>query len=237
LRNAGNFDPVNVGIPSANTSWKGDAPGNADVSSANEPNTQVHKGPYTRRHLPHLDAAHAIQFITFRLHDSVPAKMISQWQSELHWAERTKPDSKEAIELRKRIEKYEDRGYGACYLRDERVASIAAQALKQFDGERYHLIAWCVMPNHVHILVEQKAGYPLSKIVQSWKSYIAHEANKLLGRSGAFWAPDYFDRFVRDEKHFNAVLEYIHQNPVKAGLVSIPQDWPWSSAGEMLGSA
>ncbi len=156
--------------------------------------------------------------------------MIAQWKDELRWTEQTRPDSKEAIELRKRVEQYEDSGHGACYLRDERIAALVEQALKHFDGERYHLIAWCIMPNHVHVLIQQREGHPLSKVIQSWKSFTAHKANKLLGRSGDFWMPDYVDRFIRDEKHFMATVEYIHHNPVKAGLVSAPEEWRWSSA-------
>ncbi len=211
-------------------------PGDAVVSTApTAPTTHPHKGWYSRGYLPHFDAAHVLQFITFRLHDSVPAEVIERWKQELHWTEQTRPDSKEAAELRKRIEQYEDNGHGACYLRDERIAALVVQALKHFDGERYRLIAWCVMPNHVHVLIEQLPGHPLSKVIHSWKSYTAHEANKLLGRTGDFWMPDYFDRFIRDQKHFDAVIEYIHQNPVKAGLVAAPEDWPWSSAAENAG--
>ncbi len=188
----------------------------------------LNKGWHSRGYLPHFDAAHSVQFITFRLHDSVPAEVIERWKQELHWTEGTAPDSKEAVTLRKRIEQYEDAGHGICYLRDERIARLVQDALLQFDGQRYRLIAWCIMPNHVHLLIEQMPGHSLSKIVQSWKSFAAHKANELLGRSGPFWMPDYFDRFIRDEKHFSAVVEYIRQNPVKAGLVDEPEKWAWS---------
>ena len=126
-----------------------------------------------------------------------------------------------------RIEKYIDSGKGACYLRDERIARLVQDALKYFDGHRYRLIAWCIMPNHVHVLIEMM-GESLSKIVHSWKSYTAHQANKLLGRNGVFWGPDYFDRYIRDEKHLNATVEYILRNPVMAGLVDDPEEWPWA---------
>jgi REP element-mobilizing transposase RayT len=82
------------------------------------------------------------------------------------------------------------------------------------------------MPNHVHVLIEMK-NYSLSNIVHSWKSFTAHKANKLLNRTGRFWMSDYFDRFIRDEKHFMATVEYIRRNPVKAGLVNAPEKWPW----------
>ncbi|PWH18786.1 MAG: site-specific DNA-methyltransferase [Anaerolineae bacterium] len=198
-------------------------PGISDVPSV----PSAVRGWHSRGYLPHFDASNICQFITFRLHDSVPAPVIERWKQELHWHEGLSADSKEAVELRKRIEKYADSGKGACYLRDERIARLVQDALKHFDGERYRLIAWCIMPNHVHVLIEMM-DVSLSDIVQSWKSYTAHQANKLLGRSGTFWGPDYFDRYIRDEKHFNATVEYILQNPVKAGLVDTPEKWPWA---------
>ena len=214
----------------------GSTPGYADVPSASsakkspsspQPSQSSHKGWHSRGYLPHFDAEDTIQFITFRLHDSVPASVIEQWKQELHWRKGLSADSKEAVALRKKIEKYADSGMGACYLRDERIAELVQNALKHFDGERYRLIAWCVMPNHVHVLIETM-GHSLSDIMHSWKSFTAHKANKILGKSGLFWMPDYFDRFIRDERHFAATVEYIRQNPVKAGLVDEPEEWLWS---------
>ena len=209
-------------------------PGIADVTSAENADVtpassekNLHKGWHTRGYLPHFDAGNILQFITFRLADSVPSEVIDQWKQELRWHEGMDAASKEAVELRKRIEKYEDSGKGACYLRDERIARLVEDALKRFNGERYRLIAWCIMPNHVHVLIETMHE-PLAGIIHSWKSYTAHEANKLLGRTGAFWSPEYFDRYIRDEDHFRATVDYILQNPVKAGLVDAPEKWHWS---------
>ena len=64
------------------------------------------------------------------------------------------------------------------------------------------------------------------------KRHTAREANRLLGESGAFWALDYYDRFIRDEAHFARALDYIHRNPVAAGLCEAASDWEWSSARE-----
>ena len=86
------------------------------------------------------------------------------------------------------------------------------------------------MPNHVHVLVEINAEYQLSQIVHSWKSFTAKEANRILGTSGRYWQPDYFDRFIRDDAHYVNAVAYIHQNPVKAKLVTKPEDWPYGSA-------
>ena len=209
-------------------------PGIADVSSAKNENVisassekNLHKGWHTRGYLPHFDAGNILQFITFRLADSVPSEVIDQWKQELRWHEGMDAASKEAVELRKRIEKYEDSGKGACYLRDERIARLVEDALKRFNGERYRLIAWCIMPNHVHVLIKMMDA-PLPDIVKEWKSYTAHAANKILGRSGTFWMPDYFDRYIRDEEHFRTTVDYIFQNPVQAGLVDAPEKWAWS---------
>jgi putative transposase len=70
----------------------------------------------------------------------------------------------------------------------------------------------------------------LSDIVRSWKTFTAAAINKQNGRSGPFWARDYFDRYMRDEAQLARTLAYIEENPVKAGLVSSPGCWPWSSA-------
>ena len=86
------------------------------------------------------------------------------------------------------------------------------------------------MPNHVHVVFEAAAGFGLSGIVGSWKSFTARRANTLLNRSGRFWHADYFDRYMRSEGQFNRTVEYVEQNPVKAGLVSVAAAWPWSSA-------
>ncbi|HEX2885274.1 MAG TPA: transposase [Vineibacter terrae] len=107
---------------------------------------------------------------------------------------------------------------------------LVENALLHFDDDRYKLLAWCVMPNHVHVLVECDARHSLSNVVQSWKSFTAKAINAALRRTGRLWAPDYFDRYVRDNAHFAAIVSYIESNPVKAQLVDQAQDWRWSSA-------
>jgi putative transposase len=92
------------------------------------------------------------------------------------------------------------------------------------------LLAWCLMPNHVHVVIEILGNYSLSAIMRSWKSFTARRANVQLGRSGPFWHADYFDRFIRDDEHLARTIEYVEQNPVKAGLAGIAIDWLWSSA-------
>ncbi len=179
-----------------------------------------HNEWYSRGYLPHFDEPGLIQVITLRLWDSLPAKIVEQLEK----------DSLEDSAKRARTEEYLNAGYGACYLSDPRIARLVENALLHFDGQRYRLIAWVIMPNHVHVLLEIFAGYPLDRVVHSWKSYTANEANKLLQRQGRFWFREYFDRYIRDEQHFANAVRYIHENPVKAGLVERAEDWEFSSA-------
>jgi REP element-mobilizing transposase RayT len=133
-------------------------------------------------------------------------------------------------ELRKRIHEFLDNGYGSCFLRDERLAKTVEDSLVHFDGVRYALHAWCVMPNHVHTLFTPRSGHKMSTFLHSWKSFTARECNKVLGRTGQFWQREPFDRYIRNERHFRNAQTYIEDNPVKAGLCRVPTDWRWSSA-------
>ena len=123
-----------------------------------------------------------------------------------------------------------DLGHGACHLADPRIATVIENALLYFDNQRYRLIAWVIMPNHVHTIIEVYEGFSLVKIIHSWKSYSASIANGILGLEGIFWQPEYFDRFMRNADHLENAVNYIHANPIKAGLVENQEDWPFSSA-------
>ena len=110
------------------------------------------KGWTYRGYLPHFDNGKVVQFVTFRLYDSVPEHIINQWKSELNWRKHLTADSEEVIELYKRIELYADTGYGQCFLEDNRISQLIENALLHFDKQRYDLYEWKIMPNHVHIL-------------------------------------------------------------------------------------
>ena len=192
---------------------------------------------YHRTHLPHFEAGAVPQHICFRLADSLPQSLLQQWDDEL----RRLPETQQRNQIegkmpsflrRQRIEAELDQGHGTCWLNHPEIAALVRDALRYFGGERYHLHGWVIMPNHVHVLVTLRDDYSLSGVVHSWKSYTAQRANKILGRNGAFWYVDYFDRFIRNEKHFATTLDYIHWNPVKAGLCAEPSDWKWSSYRE-----
>lgn len=132
--------------------------------------------------------------------------------------------------LQRRIERYLDQGYGEAFLKVPEVAKMVQDSLLKFDGSRYRLYSWVVMPNHVHCLMTRSEEYELSDILHSLKSFTSHEANKILNRHGQFWIEDYFDRYIRDQQHFERTVQYIENNPVKAGLCREPGDWPYSSA-------
>jgi REP element-mobilizing transposase RayT len=179
------------------------------------------RGWHERGYLPHCDYPGLIQFVTFRLKDSMPETRRREWEHLL--------SIEEEQEKRAQFESYLDRGLGECHLRDRRVAAVVENALLHGHGESFELIAWCIMPNHVHALMHvwQK---PLAKILQSWKSYSAGEANEILNRNGVFWEPEYWDTFMRDEEQKRKAIRYIENNPVKANLCREPNEWPFSSA-------
>jgi REP element-mobilizing transposase RayT len=167
-----------------------------------------------------------IQSLNFRLGDSLPSSVLAKMEVDLA----LKSSGKRDVELRRRVEEYLDAGHGKCWLMRPAVAKIAEGALMHFDGERYRLLSWCIMPNHVHVLIETQVGISLSRVLHSWKSFIGHEANKILRLQGEFWQREYLDRYVRNSEHYEKVIAYIEENPVKAGLAKIKTDWLWSSA-------
>ena len=181
---------------------------------------------FSRGYLPHFDQPNLLQTITFRLADALPQTVLEEMEREL----RARPEAERRTERERRIATYLDAGHGACWLKDPRIADLVEGALLHFDDQRYRLLAWCVMPNHVHALTEMKDGFPLSEVLHSWKSYTANEANKILGRTGDLWQREYHDRYVRDENHYRNVVAYIENNPVKAGLVKTAKEWRYSSA-------
>jgi REP element-mobilizing transposase RayT len=116
------------------------------------------------------------------------------------------------------MERWLDAGHGSCALRQADCGGVVAESLRHFDGERFALSAFAVMPNHVHVLFVPAPEYTLEQIVKSWKTFSARKINSILQRSGALWQRDYFDRLIRDAKHFGNCVRYIRRNPVKANV-------------------
>ena len=179
-----------------------------------------------RGYLPHFESAEVIQSITYRLHDSLPSEVVAALLDAEGRVSSNDP------EVRRKIERYLDAGHGACWLRDPSVAESVVRTFRFRDGQAYRLHAWVVMPNHVHLLAQLIAPHTLSAEVKAWKAVTAREVNHRFGRTGSVWQRDYWERYIRDENHYRSVVEYIHQNPVKAGLAKQANDWPWSSSAE-----
>src|SRR6266849_2548201 len=189
-----------------NERGSGVQPVNADKDHAQDARATIKKrrGAY----LPHWTRDAAWYAVTFRLWDSLPQHVIESWLFErkniIKTAEQMKRPLSQLEERRlahlysEKVERYLDAGFGSCYMKDGRIAREVANALLHFEGQRYNLAAWCVMPNHVHAVVQPFAGVTntggtpmpqceLPGILHSWKSFTAKEANRLLGRSGDFW--------------------------------------------------
>ena len=191
-----------------------------------------------RGRLPHWEKDSGLYFVTFHLADSLPTPILRKLVERnrvLLIAERTGanllPSQKLLIEeySPKKIEDYFDRRIGACSLRDPRIADLVADALRFWHGKRYRLLAWCVMPNHVHVIFCLLPGQELADVVGGWKSYTAKRANRILGRIGSLWQREYYDRLIRKEGELDRAVDYVLRNPEKAGS----RDWTWVwSAGE-----
>ena len=180
----------------------------------------------SRGRLPHWETQGGIYFVTFRSADSLPRSVIATLRAQ--FAEKSDAARKTSRE----IEKYLERGSGACHLLIPRIAELVAGTLRQFDGTRYRLFAWCIMPNHVHVVFQPLADFRLEDILHSWKSYSGQMANRILGRKGqAFWQREYFDHLIQGGEQFQRAVRYTAENPLKAGL----KDWPWVYvAGDLI---
>ena len=180
------------------------------------------RGWHERGFLPHRDSPGLTQFITYRLADSFPEELRAEWLALFK--------IEDERERRKKLEAYLDRCRGECWLRRAEAAQICEQAFLHFHSQRYILKAWCLMPNHVHVLVLVTTT-PMSEFVQNWKGYTAYRCNALLKRGEAqFWAPDYWDTYMCGSDQEKRTIQYIENNPVKAGLAKEPKLWPWRSA-------
>ncbi len=158
---------------------------------------EIHR---THRRLPHWQQQNRIYFITFRTNDSLP---ISK-QQELKFTE-----EKEAAL---------DQGYGECHLRNSRCRALLESTLLHENGIQYELLAYVIMPNHVHILTAPYENVDLSNLVRTWKSISARKINRLLNRIGPFWLDESFDHIVRSQSHLENFIRYIQGNPEKAHL-------------------
>jgi putative transposase len=212
-------------------------PFSADPSrvSLSKPAIQENGAPrslwHSRGYLPHFAGPDSIQHVTFHLADSLPKTALQRLDREV----RILPLAKRDAERLKRIEAWIDAGYGSCLLRQPSIAECVQQSLLLFDIQRYRMLAWVVMPNHIHTLLQPINGWSVAQIVASWKKFTARRISRQQQQCGQssklpIWHREYWDRYIRNEQHFGTAMQYIHDNPVKAGLVTLPTQWPWSSA-------
>jgi putative transposase len=213
---------------------------------------------FYRRHLPHWQPIGAILFITFRLKGSLPYEVIETLREErnlqkqnlakLSESERTRQDY---LDDRRYFVRWNDvldkSETGPCWLGQAEIAKIVKEAFHYRDGREYELFTYCIMTNHVRVVFKpgksdcqsdlpsseyhsdlQQSDSQLSKILQSLKRHTARQSNLVLGRQGAFWQDESYDHVIRDNGEFERIIHYVLQNPVKAGLVSQWEDWPWS---------
>ncbi len=218
-------------------------------------------GLFRRRRLPHWDVDDGTYFVTTCLAGSVPARglvRLRRYRDELE--RRPRPDgcSVDEWEIRKhklifaRFDDLIDFEPAVRHLANEAAASEVQNCLQHFAGERYDLLAFVVMPSHFHWVFRPRADWvhscvaedresktmrrrsPRERIMKSIKGYSARRCNELLELAGHFWQDESYDHLVRDEDELMRIIDYIENNPVKAGLVGEREDWRWSSASVRL---
>ena len=191
---------------------------------------------YYRRRLPHIQIAGSTYFVTFRLINSLPKEALEVLAEETARI-RKLPNNEANLEHQRwfgKFDNYLDRALcGEEYLKNEQIADLVAKSIHYRDGKVYDLVAFCIMPNHVHLVctpLEKGEGVfnSLTEILQSLKRHTARQSNLILGRSGAFWQDESYDHIVRDEAELERIIKYVLNNPVKAGLVDNWSMWKWT---------
>lgn len=200
---------------------------------------------FYRRNLPHYQSPGATLFVTIRLVGSLPQAVLMELQAEAQRVERAlasiaDPETRamQAYAEQRRLFGRWDRALdmtstGPHWLRQQEIAQIVCDSLHYLDGRHYVLDTYCIMSNHAHIvfqpILQTDGSYcPLAKTMHSFKLYTARRANIVLGRTGQFWHHERYDHEVRDEAEWQRIVQYVLNNPVKAGLVTDWRDWPWT---------
>ena len=206
----------------------------ADGVRGETPNP-LRSGVHSRGYLPHIKREGASYFVTFRLADSLPQAVLldlkRRWSEQRQRLPATDAAGREMAnqELRRQVERYLDKGAGACHLRRPEIAEMVAGALQFFHEKQYVLEEWVVMPNHVHLILWPMPNETLSAILQSRKRHTARQANRMLGRTGApFWQPELYDHWIRSDTEKARIRRYLRHNPVTAGLCRAPGIPEWA---------
>ena len=177
--------------------------------------------------LPHWNQVDCVQFVTFRLADSLPQTKLKEFrQAKEHWLGQHPKPWGEAMQeeydamFTAKMDKWIDAGYGECFLKDGRVRNIVTNAFMHFNGDRCYIHAYVIMPNHVHVLMTPREGHTVQSVVGAWKRFTSINIIKLLGRNGAVWENECFDRMVRNADEYEAYVDYIIDNPK-----NMPTEW------------
>ena len=215
---------------------------------------------YYKRNLPHFQPPGYAFFITFRLHGTLPTEVVNRLKAMkeerlklVAGYNNSRVKSEKYSELKKEYFKlydnYLDRASsGSRWLKDERIAEIVKSSIHFRNGKEYDLIAYTIMPNHVHLVIlpnlerfaeslnpeSKETLYIVTKVLQDLKKYTARECNKLLNRKGSFWQHESYDHVVRDMKALRRIVDYVLNNPVKAGLVNVWVEWKHSYVNEIF---
>lgn len=196
---------------------------------------------FYRRRLPHYQPPSETFHVTFRLAGSLPNGTVESLKREHVEVEKRLQSIKNPIDQRKArresgaeyFRKYDEflnrASNGPYWLRCPEIAELVMASIRHRDSSVYDLLATCIMPNHVHLLVAVlRSDASLYRILQSLKSYTAREANLLLRRSGAFWHHESYDHVLRNDGELERTIWYILHNPVQAGLCRHWRDWSGS---------
>ena len=210
---------------------------------------------YYRRNLPHYQPPDGTFFVTSRLAGSLPQEVVARLRHERDDHEKWLTGITNTAERISRWRDYQSEYFekfdslldgdtaGPLWLRDARIASLVADSLKFYDGTHYDLIAYCIMPNHIHVICtllpaaisqehlnsdEPSAPYILTTIFQSIKKYTARKANAALGRSGNFWQQESYDHTIKTSEELQRMIYYVINNPLKANLCGSWDQWPWT---------
>ena len=209
--------------------------------------------PFYKRTLPHIQPVGATFFVTFRLHGTIPNGKLYQWRKEYEKnihniigeieQEYEQLIYKERKRMFGKYDSYLDTcSSGATYLKQPEIAELVAKEIYRFNGDLYDLVAFCIMSNHVHLLIDTSIQLPeffcpkewemlelepLQNIMKRIKGPSAVYSNRILKRSGRFWQKESYDHYVRNQKEFQNIIAYILNNPVKAGIVERWEEYPF----------
>lgn len=209
-----------------------------------------------RRRLPHWHPPNAVYFITFRLAECLPKETLIRLKQEREDEEQklTRQLQGEALAaekytlLKKMFARYDNllaQSDSPRWLADERIAEIVQREICALHPQHYHLLSYCIMPNHVHLLIDlQDIAQPaplkenqhytaLSHAMKLLKGRTGYASRKVIGGSGAFWQHESYDHVVRNQREFENIVGYILNNPVKAGLVKEWHEWKYSFVREI----